>query len=140
MIFENGRHTRHDFLLTNTVLEVVKNVQIPLCLFKNGNLYRTQNKRAQKSLFALHNLFIVFNRIELDIQLKLKIFGSLVGSILNYGAEIMFNTQSNDIEKVHWKFLRTILVVRKSTNLDAIYGDLGRHPRKVHRQIIDIKY
>jgi len=77
-----------------------------LCLFKNGNLHRTQNKLAQKSLFALHNLVIVFNQIELDTQLKLKLFDSLVGSILNYGAEIIVNTHSNDIEKVHCKFLR----------------------------------
>ena len=88
-----------------------------VCLFKNGNLHRTQNKLEQKSLFALHNLFIVFNQIELDTRLKLKIFDSLVGSILNYGPEIIVNTQYNDTEKVHCKFLRTILGVRKSTIL-----------------------
>ena len=97
-------------------------------------------KLAQKSLFALHNLFIVFNQIELATQLKLKLFDSLVGSILNYGAEISFNTQSNDIEKVHCKFLRKILGVRKSTNLDAIYGDHGRYPMKIRWKIIAIKY
>jgi len=73
----------------------------------------------------------VFNRIELATQLKLKLFGSLVGSILNYGAEIIVNTQSHDTEKV--------LGVRKSNNLDAIYGYLGRYPMKVHRKIIAIK-
>ena len=74
----------------------------------------------------------MFDRIELDTQLKLKLFGSLVGSILNNGAEIIVNTQSHDTEKV--------LGVRKSTNLDAIYGDLGRYPMKVHWKIEAIIY
>ena len=29
-----------------------------------------------------------FNQVELALQLKLKLFDSLVGSVLNYGAEI----------------------------------------------------
>ena len=33
-----------------------------------------------------------------------------------------------------------MLGVRKSTNLDAIYGDLGRYPMKVHRKTIAIIY
>lgn len=47
---------------------------------------------------------------------------------------------ATDIEMVHTKFLRRILGVRKSTNLAALYGELGRTPFFVRRKVIMIKY
>ena len=52
----------------------------------------------------------------------------------------LFLTHWYDIEKVHCRFLRKILGLRKSTNLDAIYGDLGRYPMKVRWKIIRIQF
>ena len=48
--------------------------------------------------------------------------------------------EAKDIESVHIQFLRRLLVVKKSTNLTAIYGELGRYPLKVIRQLKHIKY
>lgn len=48
--------------------------------------------------------------------------------------------EGKNIETVHSKFLRKILCVRKSTNLDALYGEIGRYPMAIHRKIIMIKY
>ena len=67
-------------------------------------------------------------------------FDSLVGSILNYGAEIIYDIKAKDIESVHCKFLRKILCVNKSTNIDAMYGELARYPMIVHKKIISIKF
>jgi hypothetical protein len=63
-----------------------------------------------------------------------------VGSILNYNAAVWGNHDSKDIELVHCKFLRKVLNVKKSTNLDGLYGELGRYPMKISRQLIMIKY
>ena len=41
---------------------------------------------------------------------------------------------------IHNKFCRKILGVKKSTNLAAIYGELGRIPMRIKRQIKMIKY
>ena len=71
---------------------------------------------------------------------KCKLFDSLVGSILNYGAEIFGYNEGKKIELVHCKFLRKLLCVRKSTNLDGLYGELGRYPMKICLKIIMIKY
>ena len=46
----------------------------------------------------LHNLFIVFNQIELTSFDKCKLFDSLVGSISNYSAEVWGHYESNDLE------------------------------------------
>ena len=57
-------------------------------LYKNGNWYRTQKVIAEHSRFALHNLSITFNQIELATKDKCKLFDTLDGSIFNYEAEI----------------------------------------------------
>ena len=129
MIFETGRHTHHDFILNDTVLEIVTTFKyLGVNLFKNGNWFRSQKRIAQHSLFSLHKLFIVFNQLELTSSDKCRLFDSLVGSILNYSAEVWGYKDSKDIEQVHCKFLRKVLCVKKSTNLDALYGELGRYP------------
>ena len=89
MIFEKGRSTRHNFILCNTELEIVDSFKyLGTHLFKNGSWYRTQKRLAQHSLFALHNLFIVFTQLELTTSDKCRLFDSLVGSILNYNAAV----------------------------------------------------
>lgn len=141
MIFEQGRHSTHNFTFNNQLLEVVTSFKyIGIYLYKNGHWYRTQKQLAQHSLYALHNLFTVYNQLDLKIQDKCKLFDTLVGPIFHYGAEIFGYIEGKNIETVHSKFLRKILCVRKSTNLDALYGEIGRCPMAIHRKIIMIKY
>lgn len=141
IIFENGRHTTHSFIFNNQQLEVVKSFKyLGICLFKNGHWKRTQQHIAQHSQYSLHKLFIVFNQLDLKTQDKCKLFDSLVGSILNYGADVFGYNECKSIETIHCKFLRKILCVRLSTNLDALYGETGRYPMYIHRKIIMFKY
>ena len=89
MIFEKGRHTYYDFYLNNVKLELVTSFKyLGIHFFKNGHWYRTQKRLAKHASFALHNLFSVFREIELPVSEKCKLFDSLAGSILNYGAEV----------------------------------------------------
>ena len=64
----------------------------------------------------------------------------MVGSILNYGDEIIGNNDGQDLELVHCRCLRKMLCVQKSTNLDGLYGETGRYPMKIHRRILMFKY
>ena len=74
MMFESGRHTSHDFIFYNAVLEVVSSFKyLGIWLFKNGHFNRKQKKIAQQSMFALHSLFIVFNQLDLSMQDKIKL-------------------------------------------------------------------
>ena len=88
----------------------------------------------------MHKLFIIFNRIELSVSDKCKLFDSLVGSILSHSAEVWGYHESKDIELVHCKFIRKILCVKRSTNLEGLYGELGRHPLKIQRKLTLLKY
>lgn len=141
MIFEKGRHTIFDFYLNNTKLELVNSFKyLGIHFFKNGNLFRTQKRIAEHASYALHNLFSLFNQIELPISEKCKLFDTLVGSILNYGGEVIGSAEAKNIELIHTKFCRWILHVRKSTNLTGLYGELGRVPFIVTRKIRMINY
>ena len=123
MIFEKGRN-HYDFYIYNTVIKLVDSFKyLGITLFKNSNWYRSQKCIAQHASFALFDLFTVFNNIDLRIPQKCKLFDSLVGSVLNFGAEIWGNHEATDIELIHTKFLRRILGVKKSTNLTALYGE-----------------
>jgi hypothetical protein len=76
MIFENGRHTSHDFFMYNSLLETVKSFKyLGVHFYKNGNWNRTQKRVAQHASFSLHNLFIVCNQLSLPISQKNKLFG-----------------------------------------------------------------
>ena len=95
---------------------------------------------AKHAAFALHNLFRIFNTVELPVAKKCKLFDTLVGSILNFGSEVWGMNEASDIELIHTKFLRRILGVKKSTNLIALYGELGRFPLHIIRKVHIIKY
>ena len=141
MIFEKGRRSHHDFYIYNTAIEVVDSFKyLGITLFKNGNWYRSQKFIAQHASFALHNLFCLLKTVELPISQKCKLFDSLVGSILNFGSEIWGMHDATDVERIHTKFLRYVLGVKKSTNLAALYGELGRVPLSVFRKVIMLKY
>lgn len=141
MIFEKGRHTHHDFFIYDTPIQIVESFKyLGVTLFKNGNWYRTQKRVAQHASFALHKLFTVFQHIELPIYQKCKLFDSLVGSILNFGSEIWGMHEATDVELIHTKFIRRILGVKKSTNLAALYGEVGRVPLLIFRKINIMRY
>ena len=141
MIFEKGRHTSFDFYLNNTKLDIVSSFKyLGMHFFKNGNWLRAQKRIAHHASYALHNLFGLFKQIELPISEKCKLFDTFVGSILNYGGEVLGLNEAKDIELIHIKFCRWVLHVRKSTNLTGLYGELGRVPFRVHRKIKMISY
>ena len=67
-------------------------------------------------------------------------FDTLVFPVLNYAAEIWGAHNGQYIEVIHTKFCRKLLTVKRSTNLDALYGELGRIAMLVQRKIIMVKY
>ena len=111
-----------------------------MTLFKNGNWFRSQKCLSKHASFALHNLFTVLNNIELPLLQQCALFDSLVASILNFGSELWGFHEATDVEMIHTKFLRRILSVKKSTNLAALYGEVGRLPLSVIRKINIINY
>ena len=90
---------------------------------------------AEYGTYALHNLYRTLSNIQLSTKEKLKLFDSLVGSVLSYASEVWGYSKADDIERVHTRFCRSLLGVKRSTNLSGLYMELGRIPLAVFRQI-----
>ena len=56
--------------LNLTLCMIINFKYLGVKVFKNGKWFQTQKSIAQRSLAALHNLFIVFNQIDLTAKIN----------------------------------------------------------------------
>ena len=80
------------------------------------------------------------NQLELTVAEKLRLFDSLVGSVLNYNASVWVYHEVKHIEQVHCNCLRRMLKFKQSTNVYGLYGEVGKYPMKIARELFMIKY
>lgn len=141
MIFEKGRKTGANIFYNNNLLEVVDSFKyLGTMLYKNGMWNRTQKCLSEYGSFALHNLNRLFQNITLSDDEKFKLFDCLVGSVLSYACEVWGLHSAPDIERIHTRFCRSLLGVKKSTNVSALYSELGRKPLMTFRKLRIIRY
>ena len=142
MIFKRGRKTNVDLYYSNTLLEVVDNFKyLGTMFYKNGGWNRTQKYLSDYGSFAFHNLNRLFqNIITLSDTETFKLFDCLVGSVLSYASEVWGFHKAPDVERLHTRFCRNILGVKKSTSLSALYCELGRKPLIAFRKLRIIRY
>ena len=94
--------------------------------------------QAQKAIFKLNSYLYKFTSIL--PKHKLDLFDKLIAPILNYSCEVWGFIQANAIERVHLQFCKKLLGVKKSTQNDFVYGELGRTNYISKRYAIIIKY
>ena len=100
MVFENGKHSHLRIYLNGVELEVVNSFRyLGVELFINGNWSWAQKHIAQHATRALHRLYNIFKQITVPITEQLKLFDSLVGSIMSYASESWGFHEAPDIEK-----------------------------------------
>ena len=100
-------------------------------LINEGNILYEGNILSVQALNAYNNLLYIFDRLPCDIKMKLSLFDKLVVPILTYGSEIWGIYEFKEVEKIHMKFCKYILGVKKQTPNCAIYGELGRYPLSI---------
>ena len=142
MLFKSStRPENFEVSYDGTALEIVRNfIYLGTNISCNGKFFQAQKHLAEQAFKALYSLSNVFNDNVLCVQDKLKLFDSLVLPILMYGSEIWGFYKSNDIEKVHIRFLKQLLGVRKQTSNIAVYGELGRFLLYVTKNVRILKY
>ena len=64
----------------------------------------------------------------------LSVFDTYINSILSYGSEVWGFHSGHDVEKVHIKFCKRLLGVKKGTCNEFVYSELGRFPLQVTRK------
>lgn len=78
--------------------------------------------------------------LNLSVDCQLDMFDKMVLPILLYGYEIWGYEKLDILERVHLRFCKLILKVKKSTPNFIVYGELGRHPLHVHIKTRIISY
>ena len=66
--------------------------------------------------------------LNLPLDLQLELFDKMIKPILLYGAEVWGFGNCDVIERIHLKYLKYILKLKKSTPSYMIYGELGILP------------
>ena len=149
MVFSRGKIRNKPVIRFNEqVLEVVDNyVYLGIKFNYNGSF-----NVAIKHLFDIANraMFVILKKgrlLNLDVDTQLKLFDSTVVPIMLYGSEVWGFTildlknkpnqnklnilRTNLIEKLHLKFCKMLLKVKKSTASIMVYGELGRKPLSI---------
>ena len=68
----------------------------------------------------------------LSFDCILDLFDKIVQPILLYGCEVWGLSNTSNIEKLHLRFCKYILKLRKNTPNFMIYGELGRYPIEIN--------
>ncbi|MCG8033307.1 MAG: reverse transcriptase family protein, partial [Candidatus Thiodiazotropha taylori] len=130
------------FFYDGQVLEIVNKFRYLGVTFTiGGSFAETQNTlsgQAQKAIFKMNKY--VYKFTFLSPRHKLELFDKLIMPILNYGSEVWGFIQANSIERVHLQFCKRLLGVKKTTQNDFVYGELGRTNCISKRFTLIIKY
>ena len=78
---------------------------------------------------------------KLSPTIAFKAFDYQILPILEYGSDIWYTGDDvNNLEKIHLKFIKSTLGVRRKTPTPAIYEDTGRFPLIIRQHIKAVKY
>ena len=107
-----------------------------------GNLNKAVKTLNDQALKAYYHLLSVFSRLSIDIKTKLSLFDALVVPIILYGSEVwgVYSACTAEVDKLHYKFCKTLLGVRPQTSNAAVLGELGRFPLALVCKQRSLKY
>ena len=128
MVFERGRHSHPKIYLNGIELDVVSSFKyLGVEILKNGNWSRTQKHISHHASYALFRLYNLFNQIALKIHENYNCLTHWWGPSSTTHWSFGVTTKHQILNT----FICKILGVRKSTNLEALYGETGRYPMKI---------
>ena len=117
---------------------VVYSTKYPKNVLKETFLHLAS--QAGKAVFSLHKQSRPVVG-KLSPVIAFKVFDCQILPILEYASDIWYTgDRVNDLEKIHLKFIKSTLGVRKQTPTPAIYGDTGRFPLIIRQHIKAVKY
>ena len=143
LVFKKGnRPFNYQWFFGNEALKCTTKIPYLGIIFSaNGSFNQAQIKlseQANKAIFMLQKKLQRFGNLKPELCLDL--FDKMILPILTYGSEVWGFHSAPQIERVHLKFCKRILGVRKVTQNDFVYCELGRYPIQVIRHIKIIKY
>ena len=136
-----------EFRFNDRNLEVVNMYKYLGCIFNPCETHRSSifkhmtkylSDKAMKATFACVKKCSSVGYLSPKVGLHL--FDTNVAPILNYASEIWYEGSDHDIEKIHLRFMKYLLGVKRSSCNLAAYGELGRFPIVLMQKVKLVKY
>lgn len=143
MVFKKGRQRVNEqwFYGDQEIMKTKSISYLGVMLTQGGTTNITQKTLSDQALKATFDLQKKLTKFEYIRPPEIKsLFYKLVVPILNYASEVWGFNPGADVERVHLKFLKNLLGVKRSTPNDFIYGEFGVMPLSETRKIQIVKY
>ena len=144
MIFRKGGRLWDNisFYYDRAELEICnKLVYLGVTFTTGGSFHETQNCLAGKGLKAIFKMNkYLYKFTEISIKHRLDLFDKLIVPILCYGADVWGFIGAPAIDRVHLRFLKTILRVKTGTPNNLVYAELGRQTLRTKPLVQIINY
>ena len=105
-----------------------------------GNFSLNQQQLVCKGLNALNVWLINCRQYKLKPRILCKLFDSFISSIINYACDISGFSKWKEIERIHLKFCKKILMYKMNIPTTAVFGEFGRYPLYIPRYVRIFKY
>jgi hypothetical protein len=136
----SNKKPSHPFRFRNSQLEQVDNYTYLGIIFqRNGNFVLARKHLRDQAQKAMFGLLRKCRALKLPIDIQLELFDKTVLPIMLYGCEVWGFEDSKCFETIHLRFMKYVLGLKVRTPSNIVYGELGRHPIRLHikRRIIN---
>ena len=123
---------KYNFMFGNSKLEVVDSFKYLGITFNYNGKFTVAKKRLLAQ--ASKAMFVVLNRVsalKLPMDIQLQLFKCLVEPVLTYGCEVWGYEDCRLLERLHLKFCKYVLGLKRSTPNAMVYGELGSYPVQI---------
>ena len=126
---KSGRLRRNTtFTFNGKNIEIVSKFNyLGVTFSTRGSFMDTHNALAGQATKAIYKMkSYLCKYTDLSVSHTLDLFDKLIVPILNYGSQVWGFTHESKLERVHLQFCKGVLGVRRQTQNNFIYGELGR--------------
>ena len=130
LIFSEGKLSKKvKFYFKNAEIEIVNVYKyLGVLLARSGSYFQAKKHIANQANAKLFSLHRKIRNLNLPIDMQIELFDKMIKPILQYSCEIWGYGNIDIIERVHVKFFKQILYLKKSTPTYMVYGELGAYP------------
>ena len=129
------------YIYNGSELEIIDNFKYLGVLFNfNGNFHKCKKHLYDQANKAMFSLLRKCRRHSLAIDMCIELFDKTVSPILLYGCEVWGYENVDMLERLHLKFCKYVLNIKKCTPNYMVYGELGRYPLSVSIGARMVKY
>ena len=98
---------------------------------QKGNFFKARSWLIEQARRASFAVMRKSRKLNLPVDLQLKLFDTMIAPILFYGSEIWGYENCDMIESFHFKYCKRLLHLKASTPKAMVYDELGRYPMQI---------